>query len=86
MFKDGMEDMAFERLKDLQRERENSRLEQGATFIDLKLFEPREFSARGDMLAGDDNWYVLKSSVPYPLWNRLIGVENSERLDQADDR
>lgn len=64
---------------------EGSRLEQGATYIDLKLFEPREFSARADMSATSDNWYVLKSSVPYPLWNRLIGVENPERLDQADN-
>ena len=37
MFRDGMEDMAFERLKDLQRERENSRLEEGATFRLLGL-------------------------------------------------
>jgi hypothetical protein len=62
---------------------QGSRLEQGATYIDLKLFEPREFSARGDMVAGQDDWYVLKSSVPYTLWNRLIGVENPERLDEA---
>ena len=31
MYRDGMEDVAFERLKDLQRERENSRLEEVAT-------------------------------------------------------
>jgi hypothetical protein len=64
---------------------EGSRLEQGATYVDLKLFEPHEFSARANMVATADNWYVLKSSVPYPLWNRLIGVDNPERLDGADD-
>ena len=48
-----------------------------------------DFECRGGeciLNEGDDNWYVLKGSVPYQLWNRLIGVENPERLDQADDR
>lgn len=63
-----------------------SRLEQGATYIDLRLPDPSEFTATGDMVAGGDNWYVPKSEVPYWLWNRLIGVSNPERLDQADER
>jgi hypothetical protein len=62
---------------------EGSRLEQGATYIDLKMFEPREFSATASMVAGSDDWLVLKSSVPYTLWNRLIGVQNPARLDEA---
>ena len=62
-----------------------ARLEQGATYIDLREDEPEEFTARGDMEAGPGNWYVPKSEVDYQIWNRLIGVENPERLGEADE-
>jgi len=62
-----------------------SRLEQGATYIDLRDPMRREFKARGDMEAGPDNWYVPKDQVDYQLWNRLIGVTDPERLGEADD-
>ncbi|HZU11249.1 MAG TPA: hypothetical protein VFB58_00270 [Chloroflexota bacterium] len=58
-----------------------SRLEQGATYLDLHQAHPVEFTAMGNMTAGSDNWYVPKSATPYWLWNRLIGVENPSRLD-----
>jgi len=63
-----------------------SRLEQGATYIDLRAPEPEEFTARGDAEAGPDNWYVPKDAVDYQLWNRLIGVQNPERLGTAGER
>jgi hypothetical protein len=56
-----------------------SRLEQGATYIDLAAPEPREFTATGDMEAHRGQRLVLKSSVDYTLWNRLIGVTGPER-------
>lgn len=62
-----------------------SRLQQGAVYIDLRAPQPREFKATGNMEAGPDNWYVPKSEVDYQLWNRLIGVQNPERLGQADE-
>jgi hypothetical protein len=49
------------------------RLQQGATYVDLKHQPPEEFTARGDMRASDDNAYVPKDRVPYEIWNRLIG-------------
>ena len=61
------------------------RLEQGATYIDLRDPNPREFTAIATMVSGERNWYVPKSDVGYVLWNRLIGVTNPERLDQADE-
>jgi len=64
---------------------EGTRLEQGATYIDLREREPQEFTARGDMVAAPSNWFVPKSEVDYQLWNRLIGVDNPERLGDADD-
>ena len=63
-----------------------SRLEQGATYIDMRQSHPQEFTATGNMSATENNWYVPKSSVPYWIWNVLIGVENPERVDQAGGR
>src|SRR3954463_14917797 len=64
---------------------QGTRLEQGSTYIDLRADDCQEFRARGDMEATQSNWYVPKNEVDYVLWNRLIGVDNPERLDQADD-
>lgn len=61
-----------------------SRLEQGATYIDLNNLDLGEFTATGDMRVGDNNWLVAKKDVPYELWNRLLGIETSERLRRAE--
>ena len=57
-----------------------TRLEQGATYFNLKDPARGEFTARGDMEAGFDEWCIAKSDTDYQLWNRLIGVTNPERL------
>lgn len=62
-----------------------SRLEQGATYIDIKDPEPKEFTAMGGMEAGPNNWYVPKTEVGYQLWNKLTGVKNSERLGEGNE-
>jgi hypothetical protein len=62
-----------------------SRLEQGATYIDLNDPEPREFTALGDMAAGPNNYFVPKTEVHYQLWNRLIGVANPERTGAGNE-
>jgi len=56
---------------------QGSRLEQGATYIDLKDLERGEFTATGDMQVGPENWYVPKSEVPYGIWNGLVGLKNA---------
>jgi hypothetical protein len=56
-----------------------SRLEQGATYVDLNSLHLGEFTATGDMHVGPHNWMVAKKDVPYELWNRLLGVEPHER-------
>ena len=61
----------------------SARLEQGATYVDLRDPQRREFTATGDMEATDEHWYVPKAGVDYELWNRLIGIQNPERLYQA---
>lgn len=61
------------------------RLEQGATYLDLRTPSRQPFRATGNIQAGPENLFVPKSQVDYVLWNRLTGVDNPERLDQADD-
>lgn len=58
---------------------EGQRLQQGATYLDLAEPERGEFTAMGDMAAGEGNVYVPKDQVPYSLWNRLRGVDDPER-------
>lgn len=61
---------------------EGTALEQGATYYDLKDRSRGEFTAANGNSAGAENWYIAKSQVDYPLWNRIIGVDNPDRLDQ----
>jgi hypothetical protein len=58
-----------------------SRLEQGATYLDLANLDVGEFTATGERRAGPNNWIVAKKTVPYPLWNRLLGVDTPERVE-----
>lgn len=78
-----LHNLADDELKTIPIMPTGSRLEQGATYIDLRESEPHEFTAMGNMEAAPNNWYVPKSEVDYVLWNRLIGVHNPARLDEA---
>lgn len=60
-----------------------SRLEQGATYIDLNDPARREFTASGNMTAEVENYFVPKTEVPYQIWNRLLGVEYPERTGES---
>lgn len=64
-----------EELKQVPVVAEGTRLQQGATYVDLKRQPPREFTARADMEALPGDAYVPKDRVPYQIWNRLIGEE-----------
>jgi hypothetical protein len=59
---------------------EGTRLEQGATYLDLANLKLGEFTATGEMYAGPHNWIVAKREVPYEIWNRLMGVETPEQV------
>ena len=80
-----LQDFTDDELKGIPVLPAGTRLEQGATYIDLRDPEPKEFTARADMVAGPSNYYVPKTEVDYQLWNRLIGVDNPERLGEAGD-
>jgi len=58
---------------------EGTRLEQGATYLDLARLDGGELTARGDMLTGPGNLYVAKDSVDYVLWNVLTDLEGGRR-------
>lgn len=60
-----------------------SRLEQNATYVDLAVGQPKEFTATGAMVAESGHLYVPKSEVPYELWNRLLGVKDVTRTGIA---
>ena len=62
-----------------------SRLEQGATYIDLNDPQRREFTATGEMSAGPNNYFVPKTEVHYQLWNKLIGVDNPEHTGEGNE-
>jgi hypothetical protein len=54
-----------------------SRLQQGATYVDLAAARREEIRAGGGATAEAGHHYVPKDRVPYELWNRLIGEEKT---------
>lgn len=58
-----------------------TQLQQNATYFDLQNPEQGELKPVGYMEAQPENWYIPKNDTPYWLWNRLLGVEEPERLD-----
>lgn len=48
-----------------------TRLQQGATYVDLMDSSREEFTAMGNMEAEAGHYYVPKTEVDYLLWNRL---------------
>jgi hypothetical protein len=79
-------DLSDDELKRLTILPEGTQLEQGTTYYDLKHQGRGEFRAGSGKTAGNDNWYIAKNQTDYPLWNRIIGVDNPERLDQPDNQ
>ena len=59
-----------------------TRLQQGATYINLNDPKREEYTGVADMSVDETNFIVPKSEVGYQLWNRLIGVENPERTGE----
>jgi hypothetical protein len=80
-----LSDLRNDELKQIPILDEGSRLEQGAVYFNLRYPERGEVRARGDMVAGPQDWYVAKSSVDYQTWNLLIGIDNWDRLGDLVD-
>lgn len=78
-----LSDFADDELKRIKVVPTGTRLRQGATYIDLLDPERKEFTAMGNMEAEPDHWYVAKTEVDYSLWNRLIGIQEPDRIDES---
>lgn len=74
-----MDGFSSDELQNIPVLKPGTRLEQGATYINLNDPARQEFTAMASMEAGQDDYLVPKSEVGYGLWNRLIGVQNPER-------
>lgn len=75
-------DLTDDELKNITIVPVGSRLEQGATYLDLQHLEQDPFVAMAGMVAEEDHYYVPKKATGYILWNRLNQVTNPERLDE----
>jgi hypothetical protein len=75
-----LNDFSADDLKQVPVVPRGERLQQGTTYLDLQDPDREEFTATGEMGADDGHMYVPKSQTPYPLWNRLRGVEDPNRL------
>jgi hypothetical protein len=58
---------------------DGERLQQGGTYLDLRDRARGEFTASGDMAAGEGNAYVAKDQVSYDTWNKLRGIDDPRR-------
>lgn len=78
----GLVDFTMDELRQIVVLPAGSRLEQGATYLDLARPEPGAFTAMAGMEATAGSYIVPKTEVDYVLWNKLLGVTNPARLDQ----
>jgi hypothetical protein len=60
-----------------------SRLEPGATYVDLRDPARREFIATGEMQVPIDGLYVPRNEVDSRHWHRLLGVRIPEGVGHA---
>jgi hypothetical protein len=66
---------------------EGTRLEQGATYIDLAEERPSEVKVNAGVVTRAGQYYVPKDRVPYTIWNRLIGeAKPGQMVSGAADR
>ena len=59
-----------------------TRLEQGATYLDLNDIRRGPFKALGGREAGEQNRYVAKRDTDYELWNRLVADDTEPRVER----
>jgi hypothetical protein len=79
-------DLRDDELKQIPVLEEGTRLEQGATYYDLRHPERGIFTAMAGMAAAPDNWYVPKTRIGYDLWNLITGESQPERMGDLVDQ
>jgi hypothetical protein len=56
-----------------------SRLQQGATYVDLADDDREEIKPTGGLAAERGHYWVPKDRVPYEIWNRLVARPSAAR-------
>jgi len=59
-----------------------ARLDEGATYVDLRDPARREFTATAEMQVPPEGLYVPRSEVDHRTWVRLLGLRTAERIEQ----
>ena len=77
-----LSDYSSEELKQIVVLPHGTRLEQGGKYLDL-MGDRQEFTAMGDQSAELGQYIVPKTEMEYPLWNKLKGITNPARIDEA---
>jgi hypothetical protein len=75
----GLTDAELERIPV---EPEGYRLRQGSTYVNLRDPGLTPFVAMGGMIAEPGSALAPKSATDFLLWNRIVGVESPEQLDE----
>jgi hypothetical protein len=78
-----LDDFTNDELRQLEVLEEGTRLETGATYINLARDRSTEFQAMGSEEVGKYDLYIAKKDTPFELWNRLLRFEEPERTKQA---
>jgi hypothetical protein len=60
-----------------------TRLKQGAVYLDLRHPAPAPFTATGEMIAQEINYYTPKAEVPYEFWNRIVELLSPGPLSET---
>ena len=80
-----LSELTGDELSRLQVLEPGTRLEQGATYVDLNRLSDGPFKAIGGHAATEDNRYVAKRDTDYELWNRLVGQDSNPEIERPDE-
>lgn len=73
-------DFTLEQLREIPIVPPGRELKQGAVYLDLKNRAKGSFVVQGKKISDEYNLYVPKAETPHGYWNRLLGVEDLDRL------
>lgn len=83
---DLLQDIPDDELKQIPVLDTGARLQEGATYLDLRKPSQGEITGMNNMMAEPENAYVAKSDVDHELWNLLTGIRDPGRLGRfAED-